>query len=76
MRCNLNDTIQLCKSFPGRADSQGKGPEAGRGWASWKERKAGPWMVVWSGWGQRGQGQLTEGEEKLGGCSGAETACY
>lgn len=75
MGSDLNDTHQLCKSIPGRGDSPDKGPEAGRGGVSCKEQKSGPRMGVWSGWPQRGQGQLTEGGEEFGGCSGAEAAC-
>lgn len=32
-------------------------------------------MGVWSGWGQGGQGQLPEGGEEFGACSGAKAAC-
>lgn len=45
---DLNDTNQFYKNtgknVPGRGNSQGEGPEAGAGLASWKEQKEGTWF--------------------------------
>lgn len=65
MGCDLNDTNQFCKnvgkSVPGRGNSQGEGPEAGTGLASWKEQKQGTWFS---------RGSVGEAEEGRAGSRG------